>query len=93
MKKYCLFFIFLLIAPIAFADITIQTDQNIYNLGNKMKASVSVLQRKLRLGYGRAARIVDMMEQEGIVGPYQGSRPREILIDRVPEDEPANRDS
>ncbi|MBI4372636.1 MAG: DNA translocase FtsK [Candidatus Omnitrophica bacterium] len=49
------------------------------------QASVSVLQRKLRLGYGRAARIIDMMEQEGIVGPYQGSKPRDILVDRVQE--------
>ncbi len=49
------------------------------------QASVSVLQRRLRLGYGRAARIIDMMEQEGIVGPYQGSKPREILVDRVQE--------
>ncbi|MBI4358724.1 MAG: DNA translocase FtsK [Candidatus Omnitrophica bacterium] len=49
------------------------------------QASVSVLQRKLRLGYGRAARIIDMMEQEGIVGPYQGSKPRDILVDRVEE--------
>lgn len=49
------------------------------------QASVSVLQRKLRLGYGRAARIIDMMEQEGIVGPYQGSKPREIYVDHVPE--------
>jgi len=58
------------------------------------QASVSVLQRKLRLGYGRAARIVDMMEQEGIVGPYQGSKPREILVDRIPEiSESANSDS
>ena len=49
------------------------------------QASVSVLQRKLRLGYGRAARIIDMMEQEGIVGPYQGSKPRDILVDRIQE--------
>ena len=49
------------------------------------QASVSVLQRRLRLGYGRAARIVDMMEQEGIVGPYQGSKPRDILVDRAEE--------
>ncbi len=49
------------------------------------QASVSVLQRRLRLGYGRAARIVDMMELEGIVGPYQGSKPRDILVDRVQE--------
>ncbi len=47
------------------------------------QASVSVLQRRLRLGYGRAARIIDMMEAEGIVGPPQGSKPREILVDRM----------
>lgn len=46
------------------------------------QASVSVLQRRLRLGYARAARIIDMMEANGIVGPYQGSKAREILIDR-----------
>jgi S-DNA-T family DNA segregation ATPase FtsK/SpoIIIE len=44
------------------------------------QASTSLLQRRLRLGYGRAARILDMMEQEGIVGPPQGSRPREVLV-------------
>lgn len=43
-------------------------------------ASVSVLQRRLRLGYARASRLVDMMEERGIVGPFQGSRPRLILI-------------
>lgn len=48
------------------------------------QASTSLLQRRLRLGYGRAARILDIMEQEGIVGPPQGSRPREILINRDP---------
>lgn len=46
------------------------------------QASVSILQRRLRLGYTRAARIIDMMEQEGLVGPYEGSKPRQILIDR-----------
>jgi len=44
-------------------------------------ASASYLQRKLKLGYARAARIIDQMEQEGIVGPSEGSKPREILID------------
>ncbi len=43
------------------------------------KASTSVLQRRLRLGYGRAARILDMMYRDGIIGPPDGSRPREVL--------------
>ena len=46
------------------------------------QASTSLLQRRLRLGYGRAARILDLMEQEGLIGPPQGSRPREILVSR-----------
>jgi DNA segregation ATPase FtsK/SpoIIIE, S-DNA-T family len=43
------------------------------------KASTSILQRRLRLGYGRAARILDMMQRDGIIGPPDGSRPREVL--------------
>jgi S-DNA-T family DNA segregation ATPase FtsK/SpoIIIE len=43
------------------------------------KASTSTLQRRLRLGYGRAARILDVMERDGIIGPPDGSRPREVL--------------
>jgi len=46
------------------------------------QASVSILQRRLRLGYTRAARIIDMMEQEGVIGPFEGSKPRKILVDR-----------
>ena len=46
------------------------------------QASVSILQRRMRLGYTRAARLIDMMELSGIVGPYVGSKPREILVDR-----------
>jgi len=49
------------------------------------QASVSMLQRKLGLGYTRAARLIDMMEEEGIVGPYQGSKPRDILIESKEE--------
>ncbi len=46
------------------------------------QASVSILQRRLRLGYTRAARLIDMMQEEGLVGAYRGSKPREILVDR-----------
>ena len=46
------------------------------------QASVSMLQRRLKLGYSRAARIVDQMEERGVVGPFEGSKPRQLLISR-----------
>ena len=45
--------------------------------------SVSMLQRRVKLGYSRAARIVDQMEELGIVGPYEGAKPRSVVIDRA----------
>jgi S-DNA-T family DNA segregation ATPase FtsK/SpoIIIE len=47
------------------------------------QASVSILQRMMRLGYTRAARIIDTMEQEGLIGHFEGSKPRKILVDRT----------
>ena len=45
-------------------------------------ASVSMLQRRLKLGYSRAARLVDQMEEKGVVGPFEGSKPRQVLISK-----------
>lgn len=45
--------------------------------------SVSMLQRRIKLGYSRAARIVDQMEELGVVGPYEGAKPRSLKIDRA----------
>lgn len=47
------------------------------------KASASLLQRRLKLGYARAARILDMLEEKGIIGPADGAKPREVFLDRL----------
>lgn len=49
---------------------------------NNNQASISILQRKLRIGYTRAARLIDLMEEKGLVGPYDGRNPRKILLSK-----------
>jgi S-DNA-T family DNA segregation ATPase FtsK/SpoIIIE len=49
------------------------------------KASSSLLQRRLRVGYARAARLIETMEEQGVIGPADGARPREVLISSLDE--------
>ncbi|MEI7026314.1 FtsK/SpoIIIE family DNA translocase [Paenibacillus sp. y28] len=55
-------------------------DQAVQIILEAKQASVSLLQRRMRIGYTRAARLIDTMEARGIVGPYEGSKPREVLV-------------
>lgn len=55
-------------------------DKAVQTVLGAQRASVSLVQRRLRVGYTRAARLIDAMEENGIVGPYEGSKPREILV-------------
>ena len=58
-------------------------DEAIKVIVSDQTASVSMLQRKLKIGYARAGRIIDQLEQKGIVGGYEGSKPRKVLVDRT----------
>jgi S-DNA-T family DNA segregation ATPase FtsK/SpoIIIE len=55
-------------------------DQAVAVVSQAGKASTSLLQRKLKLGYNRAARIIDSMESQGVIGPADGARPREVFV-------------
>ncbi|WP_134686263.1 FtsK/SpoIIIE family DNA translocase [Brevibacillus migulae] len=57
-------------------------DQALQIVAEAQTASASLLQRRLRVGYTRAARLIDMMESQGVVGPYEGSKPREVRVPR-----------
>ena len=54
------------------------------------KASASLLQRRLRVGYARAARLLDLLEERGVIGPGEGAKPREVFVSREGGGEPAN---
>ena len=55
-------------------------DEAIALVARNGQASISMLQRRLRVGYNRAARMIEIMEREGIIGPADGVKPREVLV-------------
>jgi len=61
-------------------DLDAMYDQAVAVVSQAGKASTSLLQRKLKLGYNRAARIIDSMERQGVIGPADGARPREVFV-------------
>jgi DNA segregation ATPase FtsK/SpoIIIE, S-DNA-T family len=70
---------------------TTEVEDELYNeavdlVVEMQTASVSMLQRRFRIGYTRAARLIDEMEARGVVGPYEGSKPREVLISKPKEE-------
>ena len=67
------------------SDISIEDRDSMFNeaarvIVSNQQGSASLLQRKLKLGYNRAGRLIDQMEEAGIVGPFEGSKPRQVLI-------------
>ncbi|NLE73301.1 MAG: DNA translocase FtsK [Actinobacteria bacterium] len=64
-------------------DLIADAAELVMDTGN---ASVSMLQRRLRVGYTRAGRLIDMLERRGIVGPYEGSKPRQVLVNPLDRD-------
>ena len=62
------------------ADERVQLDEVVVTA---QTASVSLLQRRLRVGYTRAGRLIDMLERRGIISPYEGSKPRRVLVSEL----------
>ena len=77
--------------PDEISDVVEEVDDELYDdavqlITEMQTASVSMLQRRFRIGYTRAARLIDAMEDRGIVGPYEGSKPRTVLISETTEE-------
>ncbi|MFS0662265.1 DNA translocase FtsK [Niallia alba] len=77
--------------PDEIVEVTGAVEDELYNdavelIVEMQTASVSMLQRRFRIGYTRAARLIDEMEARGVVGPYEGSKPRTVLISKGPEE-------
>ncbi|HEY4552016.1 MAG TPA: DNA translocase FtsK [Bacillaceae bacterium] len=73
-------------------EVTGEAEDELYDdavqlIAEMQTASVSMLQRRFRIGYSRAARLIDEMEARGIVGPYEGSKPRAVLIPKQSEEQ------
>ena len=58
-------------------------DQAVAIVTETQQASISMIQRRLRVGYNRAARMIEQMEREGVVGPADGARPREVYAQKT----------
>ncbi|WP_156289118.1 FtsK/SpoIIIE family DNA translocase [Oceanobacillus salinisoli] len=72
-------------------EVVTEVDDELYDdavqlIVEMQSASVSMLQRRFRIGYTRAARLIDAMEERGIVGPYEGSKPRTVLVSQSQEE-------
>lgn len=78
--------------PTEVAETTTEVEDDLYEeavqlVVDMQTASVSMLQRRFRIGYTRAARLIDAMEERGVVGPYEGSKPRDVLLSKEKHEE------
>ncbi|PMC38494.1 cell division protein FtsK [Bacillus sp. UMB0899] len=78
--------------PTEVAESTTEVEDDLYGeavqlVVDMQTASVSMLQRRFRIGYTRAARLIDAMEERGVVGPYEGSKPRDVLLSKEKHEE------
>jgi len=65
------------------ADVDEMFDRAVAIVADSRNASISYLQRRLKVGYNRAARMIEHMENEGIVGPQVGTKPREVFVSSI----------